>query len=74
MSKVKDILRIRKYEQNGEEKTAFDKVGVLIMKPDGSASIHLDTMPVGPWDGWLIAKDKQPRNNKPDEASDIVPF
>jgi len=77
MGNIKDVLRIRKYEKDGEEKTAFDKVGILITKPDGSGSIHLDTMPVGPWDGWLIYKDKRAKGeaqSAPDEISDIEPF
>jgi hypothetical protein len=82
MSEIKDIMRIRKYEQNGEEKTAFDNVGILIMKPDGKVSIKLNAIPVD-WDGWLIAVDKRAKGEgqgsqgagpAPEEVSEIEPF
>jgi hypothetical protein len=75
MSNVKDIVRIRKYDQNGEEKTAFDNIGILIIKSDGKVSIKLNAIPAGPWDGWLIAVDKKAKDKPvPDEVSDIEPF
>lgn len=75
MSQIKDIVRIRKYDQNGEEKTAFDNVGIMITKPDGKVSIKLNAIPAGPWDGWLITVDKQKKGQAaPDEVSDVEPF
>jgi hypothetical protein len=75
MNNVKDLVRIRTYDQNGEEKTAFDNVGIMITKPDGKVSIKLNTIPVG-WDGWLIAVEKKAKGQSapPSEVSDIEPF
>jgi hypothetical protein len=74
---VKNLVRVREYEQNGEQRTAFDNVGVMITKTDGKVSIKLNTIPVGPWDGWLRVVDKQAKSDSgyvPDETSSIEPF
>jgi len=72
---VKSIVHIRKYEQNGEEKTAFDNVGILIQKPDGKISLKLNCIPVGGWDGWLIVTEKKQKDAPaPDMKDTVEPF
>jgi hypothetical protein len=71
MSKVKEIVRIRKYEQGGEEKTAFDPIGILVTKDNGKQSVKLHML-----DDWfpVVEKPKKGEGQKPDEVSDIEPF
>jgi hypothetical protein len=71
MSKVKEIVRIRKYEQNGEEKTAFDPIGILVTKDNGKMSVKLHML-----DDWfpVVEKQKKSEGQKPDENTEIEPF
>ena len=43
--KVKNIVHVKKYEQNGEEKKSYQKVGTLFIYDDGGMSMKLDYMP-----------------------------
>jgi hypothetical protein len=61
--KIYDLLRMReeKSEDKKESKVYWDSVGVLI-ENDGKRSIKLNTVPVGNWDGWLTAKERQEKS------------
>ena len=41
-----DVCTARDYEQNGEKKTAWTRLGVAFEGKNGSISIHLDGVPV----------------------------
>jgi hypothetical protein len=73
MSEIKDIVRIRKYEQNGEEKTAFDPIGILITKANGKQSVKLHIL-----DDWFPVVERRAKNESagqaPDEQSSVEPF
>lgn len=53
MSVRMEIIAAKKYEQNGEQKTFWMKLGSAFQNQDGVGwTIVLDTVPVGPgWDG-----------------------
>ena len=58
MKKVYDLLW-KKSEDKG--KARWEKVGVLIEKEDGKKSVKIDLVPVGNWDGWLVASERKER-------------
>ena len=56
-----DVLTVREYEQGGEKKTAWTRVGVFFPAKDGvGGTIQLDALPIG---GKLILKAPRPRND-----------
>jgi hypothetical protein len=50
--------REEKPEENKDGKVQWEAVGVLI-ENEGKRSIKLNVVPVGNWDGWLIAKERK---------------
>ena len=58
--KIYDLLRKRedKPEEKKDGKVQWETVGVLI-ENEGKRSIKLNVVPVGNWDGWLIAKERK---------------
>lgn len=73
MSKIKDIVRVREYEQGGETKTAFDPIGILITKDNGKQSIKLHML-----DDWFSVVERKPKgqtaDTAPDEDTGVEPF
>lgn len=54
MKQVLNIVRARDIEGSQGKRTAWDRVGVLLI--DGERiSLRLDAIPAGAWDGWLRA-------------------
>ena len=58
--KIYDLLwkREEKSEEKKDNKVQWEVVGVLI-ENEGKRSIKLNVVPVGNWDGWLIAKERK---------------
>jgi len=58
--KIYDLLwkREEKPEEKKDGKVQWETVGVLI-ENEGKRSIKLNVVPVGNWDGWLIAKERK---------------
>jgi len=48
----------------GEEKSRYTKLGVVMENDRGSLSIKLEAIPVG-WDGYAYLNDPKPRENAP---------
>ena len=51
---AKQILNVMRPRDGQDGKTHWDRVGILIQDGD-KCSIHLDVIPVGEWNGWLQA-------------------
>jgi hypothetical protein len=58
-----DLMFCRKYEKDGQEKTAYQKCGIVLVKPDGKISINLSALPVGCPAGDLWLSAMEPRQN-----------
>ena len=72
---IKDIKHARKYTKDGQEKTAWNKVGKLFKKDDGKMTIKLDALPVGDFDGWLVVTDPyEPDGARPQISGGSEPF
>ena len=54
---VMNVVRGRDIVGASGKKTAWDRVGVLVIDGDKYA-IRLDSIPAGAWDGWLRAFPK----------------
>jgi len=52
--RIFNVVRARDIQGRHGNKTVWDRVGVLVINGD-KISIRLDTIPAGPWDGWLKA-------------------
>ena len=59
--KTYNIVNGTKYEQNGEEKMNWQKVGTLFKNDKGGYSIKMDSIPVGEWNGSLICFENKPK-------------
>ncbi|MHB8843331.1 MAG: hypothetical protein ACYC7L_01155 [Nitrospirota bacterium] len=61
--KIYDLLwkREEKSEEKKDNKVQWETVGVLI-ENEGKRSIKLNVVPVGNWDGWLIAKERKEKS------------
>jgi hypothetical protein len=70
--KLYDVCHGREYEKGGETKTAWSRVGVLVMAEDGRIAIRLDAVPAGAWDGWLKVFPRE-ENDKPAPAPAAPP-
>jgi hypothetical protein len=52
-------------DRDGNTKARWVKCGMLIHKKDGGWSVRLDAIPAGnAWDGWLNAKEIEPRDGQ----------
>ena len=60
MTVFKDICTGRRYTKNGEEKTAWTRVGVLIEK-DGRQYVKLEAYPLPNADGEVFLSVFEPR-------------
>lgn len=63
MTERLDVLAVREYEQNGEKKTAWCRVGVYFPAKGGQpgeGTIQLDANPIN---GKLVLKVPRPRND-----------
>ena len=72
---IKDIMFAEKYQKDGQEKTAWKKVGTLFIKEDGKMSIKMDMIPLNS-DGWLQCFDPKQKEQKPisEQETDVEPF
>ncbi len=63
MSKRMELIAPKKYEQNGEQKVYWMKLGSAFQNQDGETwTLVLDTIPLGPgWDGRI--QMRPPRDN-----------
>lgn len=60
--KIYDVCFARKDEKNN--KTHWEKCGVLLVKDDGKMSINLNVIPVN-FDGWLNVFERKGGDNAP---------
>lgn len=84
------IKVMKKYKKDGEEKTAYVDIGVVMDGKNGGFILKLESVPVG-WDGWayLAEPEARPRGGAPqqrragpppaqgggaDELDDDIPF
>ena len=74
MEKKYDITQaIGKYMKDGEEKTQWMRIGVMLQKDDGKISIKLDALPLPNGEKnevWLNAFEIK----KKEELNDKIPF
>ncbi len=56
MNKIYDLLW-KKSESN--EKTQWERVGIMLEKEDGKKSVKLDLVPAVNWDGWLVVSERK---------------
>jgi hypothetical protein len=63
MSQRKDVVAPRKYTQNGEEKTAWTKIGVVFIDGD-KMNLRLESVPIG-WDGFALISDPKQKDDAP---------
>lgn len=60
MTERLDVLAVREYEQGGEKKTAWTRIGVFFPAKDGvGGTIQLDALPIN---GKLILKTPKARD------------
>jgi len=66
MTVIKNVVSGRRYEKDGEQKTAWTKHGVLIEK-DGKQSIKLESYPLPNENGevWLSIFDNDKKQDVP---------
>ncbi len=57
--KYEVVAATGKYKQNGEEKTRFAKIGV-VMETDKGLRLKLETIPLA-WDGWALISPPKDR-------------
>lgn len=74
---MKDICIGRKYtNRDGEEKTAWSKIGILGEK-EGRVWLKLELIPVG-WDGFASVFEQKPKQQKGSSMDDMqdsdIPF
>jgi hypothetical protein len=84
MTKRMDAVTARNYTAGGEEKTAWTRIGSLLVKDDGKMSLKLDALPLPNDKGevWVSFFEPKPREEKPsgggnrpsDIDNDEVPF
>jgi hypothetical protein len=51
--------------QGREQKKRVARVGWAVVNDDGTVRIQLDSIPVGAWDGVLLAQPPRPKNEPP---------
>ncbi|MBC8414272.1 hypothetical protein H8E50_11485 [bacterium] len=67
MEKIYNVLW-KKGEANG--KALWEKVGVMLEKPDGKKSLKIDMLPAYGWNGWLVLSENKPHSeNKTTKVS-----
>lgn len=63
MKKIYNLVRARRLDAEGS-KTFWDRVGVLVIDED-RISARMDSIPVGNWDGWLMAFPRNEQDEDP---------
>jgi hypothetical protein len=71
----KAVATIGKYTKDGVEKKRYLQIGTLFQQDDGSLSLKLEGIPVGPeWSGWVSFYDLEKKETKQEEVDSEVPF
>jgi len=78
MPATHNITVPQEYESNGETKTRWQNIGVIIVtEKDGKkrTSIKLNSIPIGAWDGYasVFPIDKDRENGRKDNRRDVTP-
>tara|TARA_Y100000310_G_scaffold83131_1_gene79808 strand:+ start:2760 stop:3014 length:255 start_codon:yes stop_codon:yes gene_type:complete len=75
------VATVGKYtDNNGQEKTRYQRVGTLMKRDDGSVCLKLDCVPIGPeFTGWVnfydIEEKQQQQASAPaQDLDDEIPF
>lgn len=79
MTERLDALMTRTYEQNGEEKTAYTKIGVAFANKNGGYRVKLETLPTASmYDGkvetsFILLPPRDRNQDNPNQRSDGRP-
>ena len=67
-----DVLTVREYEQNGEKKSAWTRIGVAFQSKDGSGwDLILDALPMS---GKVFMREPKARDNGSGSGNSGAPF